>query len=152
MENSVINNSFNLVEYGTESLKNTQISINPAISDIYEESTTSCIEDVYTRKKMESEILEMYEASDFYKKYGNEYKKIDRCDMSPIYYYFKDAFMKIGTYNSVEIFLCIAEFFDMNYKILYNDIISLEDKGNILTTLDETIGLENIFEKSYKLF
>jgi len=152
MEYKIINNSFNSVEYGTDSLKSTQIAINPAVSDVYEESTTSSIEDVYTRRKMESEIMDMYERSEFYKKYGNEYKKVDRCDMSPIYYYFKDEFMKIGTYNAVEIFLCIAEFFDMNYKILYNDIISLEDKGRILSTLEETIGLDSIFEKSYRLF
>lgn len=55
-------------------------------------------------------------------------------------------------YSIVHIFCSICEFFDFNYKYVYNDIVSLRDKAHILETLEEKYGLENYFSKSVKLF
>ena len=52
----------------------------------------------------------------------------------------------------MQIFCAIAEFFELNYKTLYNDIISLEDKSEILEALQESYGLESTLSSSKKLF
>jgi len=52
----------------------------------------------------------------------------------------------------IKIFCAIAEFFDLNYKILYNDILTLEDKVKILDQLEKEYGLEKQFTKSKALF
>lgn len=152
VEDKILNNSFNSVEFGTEGLRNTPIAIHPAVSDIYEESTTENIEDVHVRKELEQDIYQLYVESDFYKKYGQDCKKIERPDIPLIYHYFKHKLQEKKVYNAVQIFCMIAEFFDLNYKILYNDIISLEEKATILTLLENSMGLETEFESCGELF
>ena len=152
LEDKIINNRFDNVEYGTEALSQAPISINPAVYDRYEESLSEDISELYTRRKMEEDLEEIYEASPYYKKYGQEVKKLEKRDIADIYYSFKDELNKRDSYTLVQIFCGIAEFFDLNYKILYNDIISLEDKAEILELLQESYGLESDLGKSKKLF
>ena len=49
LEDKIINNSYDAVEYGTESLKPTSISISPLVSDRYEESISENIDEVFLR-------------------------------------------------------------------------------------------------------
>ena len=88
----------------------------------------------------------------YFKKYGREAKKLEKRDISDIYYTFKDELKKKDSYSLVQIFCAIAEFFELNYKTLYNDIISLEDKSEILEALQESYGLESTLSSSKKLF
>lgn len=169
MEDKIINNRFDNVEYGTEGLGPGQIVVSPAVADRYEESLSENIEDVYARKKLNDYLAELHKQSPFYEKYpdgaraevidedGNTdneriVKKLEKKDIFDIYYYYKDKLMETGEYTIVQVFCAIAEFFDINYKTLYHDIVSLEDKAAILETLDETIGLRKNFAKSKKLF
>ena len=152
VEDKILNNRFNAVEYGTDNLRNNPIAINPMVSDMYEEATTEDIEGMRQRKKLEDTMYQLYIESEFYKKYGNDSKRIERPDIPLIYAYFKKKLKDIGEYDIVEIFCAIAEFFDLNYKVLYNDIVSLDDKGMILTILDQRNGLENEYEQCDQLF
>lgn len=152
LEDKIINNNFDNVEYGTEALSQSPIAVNPMVYDRYEESLSDDISEIYTRKKMYEDLAEIYEASPYYQKYGKEVKKLEKRDIGDIYYSFKDELNKRDSYTLVQIFCGIAEFFDLNYKILYNDIISLEDKAQILEILQEAYGLESDLGKSKKLF
>ena len=152
MVDKIINNSYDAVDYGQEALSQSPIAINPLVSDQYEEATSENIEDIYTRKNLYNQMSELYEASEFYEKYGQDCKKLEKADISNVYYTFKRQLLENDDYNLVQVFTTIAEFFDLNYKTLYNDIISLEDKAEILEILRDMYGLESQFAKSKKLF
>lgn len=152
LEDKIINNNFDNVEFGTESLSQSPITVNPMVYDRYEESLSEDVTEIYSRKKIYEDMSEIYEASPYFKKYGKELKKLEKRDISDIYYSFKDELNKRNSYTLVQIFCAIAEFFDLNYKILYNDIISLEDKAQILEILQETYGLDSDLGRSKKLF
>ena len=152
MVDKIINNSYDAVDYGQEALSQSPIAINPLVSEQYEEATSENIEDIYTRKNLYNQMSELYEASEFYEKYGQDCKKLEKADISNVYYTFKRQLLEKDDYNLVQIFTTIAEFFDLNYKTLYNDIISLEDKAEILEILRDMYGLESQFAKSKKLF
>ena len=152
MVDKIINNSYDAVDYGQEALSQSPIAINPLVSDQYEEATSENIEDIYTRKSLYNQMSELYEASEFYEKYGQDCKKLEKADISNVYYTFKRQLLEKDDYNLVQVFTTIAEFFDLNYKTLYNDIISLEDKAEILEILRDMYGLESQFAKSKKLF
>ena len=152
MVDKIINNSYDAVDYGQEALSQSPIAINPLVSEQYEEATSENIEDIYARKKLYNQMSELYEASEFYEKYGQDCKKLEKADISNVYYTFKRQLLEKDDYNLVQVFTTIAEFFDLNYKTLYNDIISLEDKAEILEILRDMYGLESQFAKSKKLF
>ena len=152
LEDKIINNNFDNVDYGTEALSQSPIAVSPLVYDRYEESLSEDVSEIYARKKMEEDLEEIYQASSYYQKYGQEVKKLEKRDIADIYYLFKDELKKKDSYTLVQIFCGIAEFFDLNYKTLYNDIISLEDKAKILEILQESYGLESDLGKSKKLF
>lgn len=152
LEDKIINNNYDAVEYGTESLKTSSIAISPLVADRYEESISENIEEVFIRKKLDEIVANIYEQSKYFEKYGKDYKKVEKADIADIYYTFKAELKKEHDYNIVQIFCAIAEFFDFNYKTLYNDIITIEDKAAILENLRESYGLEKEFAKSKKLF
>ena len=152
MEDKIFNSSYNNVEYGTDRTSQQEISINPAVADNYEENVSENMEDVYVKKNMMDQMEQFYEESEFFEKYGREPKRIDRGDFFKIYYHFKDKFKELGHYNAVQIFCTIAEFFELNYKLLYRDIITLEDKVEILDILEEQYGLDKPLQNSKRLF
>jgi hypothetical protein len=152
VEDKIINNNYDSVEYGTESLRQTSIAISPLVSERYEDSISDNMEEVFVKRRLYEDLLEIYENSKYFQKYGKDYKKLEKADVSDIYYTFKAELKTKESYNLVDIFCAIAEFFDLNYKTLYNDIASLEDKAELLEILQENYGLERQFGKSKKLF
>lgn len=152
MEDKIINNNFDSVEYCTECLKGGTIEIDPKLRDRYEETTSENIEDVYTRKHLYNDLMNMYMKSKYYEKYGQDCKKIERRDMMDVYYTFKEQLMEKKDYSLAQVVCAIAEFFEMNYKTLYNDVLSLEDKARVIEDLQEIYGLESNFANSKRLF
>ena len=71
MVDKIINNCYDAVDYGQEALSQSPIAINPLVSDQYEEAISENIEDIYTRKNLYNQMSELYEASEFYEKYGD---------------------------------------------------------------------------------
>ena len=152
LEDKIINNNFNKVEYGTDGLRGGAIEIDPRVRDRYEESTSENIEDIYMRRKIYNDLASIYESSEYFQKYGKEAKKLEERDVSDVYYTFKEKLLMRNDYSILQIVCAIAEFFEMNYKTLYNDILSLEDKAAVIEGLQELYGLETNFSKSKKLF
>ena len=153
MQDKIGNSSYDNVDYGVERTTQTPIQIDPYAEEMYEEATSENIEDIYVKRKMMDVMNEIYEQSEYFSKYGGvKPKKVERSDLFGIYYYFKDELRKRSEYTIVQIFITIAEFFDLNYRTLYNDILTLEDKVEILDHLSDEYGLERQFAKSNPLF
>lgn len=152
LEDKIINNNYDNVDYSYVFTSSAPIAINPLVSDRYEDTLSEDISDLYVRRHIYEDVAEIYEASPYFQKYGKETKKLEKRDVSDIYYTFKDQLKKKDSYSLVQIFCAIAEFFELNYKTLYNDIISLEDKAEILEILQESYGLESTLSSSKKLF
>ena len=51
LEDKIINNSYDAVDYGQGALSQSPIAISPLVSEQYEEAISENIEDVYTKKK-----------------------------------------------------------------------------------------------------
>ena len=152
LEDKIINNNYDNVDYSYDFTSYTPIAVSPLVSDRYEDALSEDISDLYTRRHIYEDVAEIYEASPYFQKYGKETKKLEKRDVSDIYYTFKDELKKKDSYSLVQIFCAIAEFFELNYKTLYNDIISLEDKAEILEILQRSYGLESTLSSSKKLF
>lgn len=174
LEDKIFENSFDKVEYGIERTTQASIQISPFVEKQYEESVSENIDELYTRRRSMQLMYELYLKSEFFEKYGQKphvdasndsssllyegliynpvVKKIEHGDLFKIYYYFKDALQKQHEFSIIQIFCMIAEFFDLNYKTLYNDILTLEDKVNILEHLEKEYGLEKHFASSKALF
>lgn len=148
----IINNSYEDVDYTSDRFTQNTLSINPLVSDDYKEVLSEDLDEVYNLKQLDEAMNELYLESPWYSKYGKNIKKVERGDIFEIYYYFKERLESTKMYGIVHIFCSICEFFDLNYKYVYNDIVSLRDKANILEALEEKYGLENYFSKSVKLF
>ena len=141
LEDKIINNNYDNVDYSYDFTSYTPIAVSPLVSDRYEDALSEDISELYTRRHIYEDVAEIYEASPYFQKYEKETKKLEKRDVSDIYYTFKDELKKKDSYSLVQIFCAIAEFFELNYKTLYNDIISLEDKAEILEILQESYGL-----------
>lgn len=153
MQDKIGNSSYDNKEYGLERTSQTPIQIDPQAESMYEEATSEHIEEIYARRRMMDEMNKLYEKSEYFEKYGGcKPKKVERSDLMGIYYHFKEELQKLNEYNIVQIFITIAEFFDLNYKTLYNDILTLEDKVEILDHLADDYGLEREFSNSNPLF
>lgn len=188
---SIYNNSYNSVDYGMErTMQSASIAVNPRV-DIYEESTTEDITNLYNRQRIYETLFEEFKKSPYFEKYGKmqkkkrqkfkqdtslfgehpyiddineecdieemsdknledyDFKKIEKSELPEIYYYFKDI-LEAQNFDELECFCAIAEFFKLNYKLLYDDIISIESKAKILNLLKDTFNIK--FEKNAKLF
>ena len=152
VEDKIFNSSFDNVEYGVDRTTQSPIAISPFASSRYDDTTSEEMEDVYENKRMMEIMEKLYEESDFYDKYQGAPKKIERRDMGPIYYYFKNKLKDMEEFTIIQIFCTIAEFFDMNYRTLYRDVISLDDKAEILEMIEENYGMDEQLNKSKKLF
>ena len=152
VEDKIFNSSYNNVDYGADMTTQQQITVDPCVENQYEENLSDDMDEVYTKKKLHEDMARVYEQSPYYEKYGKSDKRIERSDVFDIYYSFKEKLIVLQEYTIVQIFCEIAEFFDLNYKTLYNDILTLEDKVEILDSLSEKYGLQKQFAKSKRLF
>lgn len=139
---SILNNSYNTFDYSKDRGTNSPaIAIDPDVVSNYEESTTEDITRVYEKAELNKTMLEAFESSPWYKKYSQNQKKVEKSDMSDIYYHFHDILIEKRDCTEVDAFCTIAEFFDMNYKALYNDILTIATKIQVLNDLKDTYGL-----------
>ena len=150
--NKLFNSNWNNVDYGTERTKNSEIAVLPLVSELYEESTTSDMDKLICGKMLSNDLYDLFINSPWYEKYKDPDTKIDKRDISPIYFYFKDEINKRFTYTPVEVMCAICEFFTFNYSYVYNNVLSLQEKSAILKTLAEDHGLKTEFTSIKPLF
>jgi len=146
-EDKIINNSFNSGELKYEEF--TQIiKVDSRVSGLYEDQIGDIIE-YRTIQLLNDEIYKIFVDSPYYEKYKNP-KRVDKNDMLKMYYYFKDAIMKIKNFSVTEMFIGFAEFFQINYDQLYGEIRVL-DKEALLKELNEKYSLKDKI-KTKRLF
>lgn len=147
----ILNNSYN--QGGNDQVFTSSIKIDPAVSDRYDESTTEDPALLIERKETQEEIFQIFISSPYAKKYPIEnLKKIEKNDITKVFYYVKEELDKIRKLSAYELVLAINEFFDFNYNVIWHDVLSVELKGEILEDLYENHGMKSKMQVSKKLF
>ena len=144
----ILNNTFNTGEIKYETFTS-QIKIDDGISSQYDDQLSDNMVEQRVLKMLNEELYEIFKESPFYEKYKNP-KRVDKGDMIKMYYYFKNKLLRKNTFTSMEIFIGFAEFFQVNYDQLYNDVGVL-DKESILKELNEKYNVKGKI-KSKRLF
>lgn len=139
----IANDSENPYEDFTSSIR-----INALVQDIYEDTNGDIIK-ARLDKLINERMYEIFNESPFSGKYDNG-QKIEKLDLLDMYYYFRNILISENKYTLSQIFICFAEFFDVNYKILYNEVSAL-DKSVIIRDLSDNTNLKNKINKN-KLF
>ena len=136
-EDKIINNSFNSGELNYQQFTQS-IKVDSRVASLYEDQLGDILE-YRTAQLLNSIIYDIFEKSTYYEKYKNP-KRVDKNDMIKMYYFFKDEIKKERDFSAMEIFIGFAEFFQINYDQLYNEIRVL-DKESLLKELNEKLGL-----------
>jgi len=146
-EDKIMNNSFNNGEMNYVDFT-MAIKIDNRVADLYEDQFGDLIE-YRTAQSLNDKIYEIFIVSPYYKKYQNP-KRVDKTDMIKMYYYFKELIMNTKNFSIMEMFIGFAEFFQINYDQLYNEIRIL-DKEALLKELNEKFALQDRI-KTKRLF
>jgi len=146
-EDKIINNSYNQGEQTYEEFGT--MKVHDSVFSLYEDQLGDNIIENRTLKMLDDEMYVIFEASPYYEKYKKP-KRADGNDRIKMYYYFKQKLLEEKKYTSMEIFIAFAEFFQVNYDQLYNEVGVL-DKESLLKELNEKYGLSNRI-KTKRLF
>ena len=146
-EDKILNNSYNQGEQNFENFSGT-MKVHEKVFSLYEDQLGDILEH-RTAKLLSSIIYDIFKVSDYYEKYKNP-KRVDKNDMIKMYYFFKDEIKKERDFSAMEVFIGFAEFFQINYDQLYNEIRVL-DKESLLKELNDKLGLEGRI-KTKRLF
>ena len=147
-EDKIINNSYNQGEQTYEDFGAT-MKVHDSVFSLYEDQLGDNIVENRTLKMLDDEMYEIFQNSPYYEKYKKP-KRADGNDRIKMYYYFKEQLLKRRKYTNMEIFIAFAEFFQVNYDQLYNEVGVL-DKEVLLRELNEKYGLSNRI-KTKRLF
>lgn len=147
-EDKIINNSYNTGDIDYESFSQT-MKVDDKISHLYKDIHSDNIVEERTLKILDEKLYELFLESPYYEKYKNP-KRVDKNDLVKMYYYFKDLLLKENTFSSTQIFMGFAEFFQVNYDLLYTEVGVL-DKEGLLKELNEKLSLNKKI-KTKKLF
>ena len=146
-EDKIINNSFNTGELNYQQFTQS-IKVDSRVSSLYEDQLGDILEH-RTAQLLSKMIYDIFEKSSYYEKYKNP-KRVDKNDMIKMYYFFKDEIKRERDFSAMEVFIGFAEFFQINYDQLYNEIRVL-DKESLLKELNEKLGLSGRI-KTKRLF
>ncbi len=147
-EDKIINNSFNTGDIDYEPFLS-PIKVHESVSSRYKDNLNSNMIEQRTIKMLDEDLYELFKKSPYYEKYKNP-KRVDKNDMVKIYYYFKEKLLKKKTFTTAEIFMAIAEFFQINYDQLYTEVGVL-DKESLLKELNEKYNINSKI-KAKRLF
>lgn len=147
-EDKIINNSYNTGEIEYEAFTGS-MKIDDRVASLYEDQHSENMFEVRTLKELNDRIYELFKESPYHEKYKNP-KRVDKGDMVKMYYYFKELLVKDKSYSNSQIFMGFAEFFQINYDQLYNEIGVL-DKEGLLRELNTHKGMKSKIQTK-KLF
>jgi hypothetical protein len=147
-EDKIINNSYNQGEQTYEDFSST-MKVHDSVFHLYEDQLGENIIENRVLKMLDDEMYDIFEKSPYYEKYKVP-KRADGNDRIKMYYYFKEELLKKKKYTNMQIFIAFAEFFQVNYDQLYNEVGVL-DKEGLLRELNEKYGLSHKI-KTKRLF
>jgi hypothetical protein len=146
-EDKIINNTYNQGEQAFEDFG--IMKVHDSVFSLYEDQLGDNIIENRTIKMLNDEIYVIFKQSPYYEKYKKP-KRADGNDRIKMYYYFKEQLLKQHKYTNMEIFIAFAEFFQVNYDQLYNEVGVL-DKESLLRELNEKYNLTHKI-KTKRLF
>jgi hypothetical protein len=146
-EDKIINNSFNSGELKYQEFTQS-IKVDSRVAGLYEDQLGDVLEH-RTIQVLNDLIYKIFKDSSYYEKYKNP-KRVDKNDMIKMYYFFKEEIKKERDFSAMEVFIGFAEFFQINYDQLYNEVRVL-DKESLLKELNEKFGLDGRI-KTKRLF
>lgn len=147
-KDKILNNSYNTGEIEYEPFSGV-MKIDDRVASLYEDQYSENMFETRTVKALNEEIYKLFLKSPFHEKYKNP-KRVDKGDMVKMYYYFKEILVKAKAYSNAQIFMGFAEFFQINYDQLYNEIGVL-DKEGLLRELNDHKGMKSKIQTK-KLF
>lgn len=147
-EDKIIQNSYNSGDIEYEAFIQ-PMKIDDRVSDLYKDTISENIIEERTYKLLYDKIYNMFLESPWHEKYSNM-KRVDKSDLTKMYYYFKERLVKENTFSPIQMFIGFAEFFQLNYDQLYIEIGVL-DKESLLKELNEKFSLNRRI-KTKKLF
>lgn len=147
-EDKIINNSYNQGEQNYEEFSG-PMKVHDSVFTLYEDQLGENIIEKRTLKMLDDEMYEIFVKSPYYEKY-KKIKRADGNDRMKMYYYFKERLSSEKKYSNMEMFIAFAEFFQVNYEQLYNEVGVL-DKEGLLKELNEKYGLKDRI-KTKRLF
>ena len=147
-EDKILNNSYNTGDINYEAFTS-PMRVCDSVAGQYQDQIAENMIEQRTAKMLENELYELFLESPFHEKYKNP-KRVDKNDMVKMYYYFKDRLLKKKAFSPTEIFIGFAEFFQINYDQLYNEVGVL-DKESLLRELNEKYNVKHKI-KSKRLF
>jgi hypothetical protein len=133
-EDKILNNSYNSGEIEYEAFSG-MMKIDDRIFSQYEDQLSDNLVEKRVEKRLDEDLYKFFQNSPFYAKYKNP-RRVDKGDMSKMYYYFKEVLSECKTYSSMQIFIGFAEFFQINYDQLYAEVGVL-DKESLLKELTD---------------
>ena len=147
-EDKILNNSYNTGDINYEAFTHV-LKVDDRITHLYKDELSDNLVEQRTIKLLDERIFYYFELSPFYEKYKTP-KKVDKNDLVKMYYYFKDKLIRENSFTIAQIFMAFAEFFQVNYDLLYSEI-SVLDKEGLLRELNDKYALNRKI-KSKKLF
>jgi len=146
-KNKTAGHTFNSGEFNYEDFG--VLKVHDSVFSLYEDQLGENMIEIRTLKMLDDELYAIFEKSPYFEKYKKK-KKADGGDRIKMYYYFKERLLTEKKYSNIEIFIAFAEFFEVNYDQLYNEV-SVLDKENLLRELNQKYGLTDKI-KTKKLF
>lgn len=150
------NRFFNGGPDGMTPFYSSKISVSPSMSKQYDYALTDDPVLLQDRKDTEEKIYNIFIASPFYQKYdiSKGVTKIDKKDISDIFYYVKEQLEKVKSISTFEMVIGIMDFFDFPADYLVNKVISPKIKCELIDDYAQNMGMKDKIDKqaSKKLF
>jgi len=104
--------------------------------------------DTYRKAILNEEIDKIFQNSKWRDRITIK-KKIPKYELAEVFHFIREK-IEDTTYSEIEIFIEIADYLDLKYKILY-DMVSNNQKRKLLLELEESFSMIDKIKK-YKLF
>ena len=132
---AVLNNSFNNGA-GPQALSG-PIALDPVVASQYDYATTEDPVLLNERKRAAEYLYDIFKESPYFETYGRENdgasaKKVDKNDIREVFYYHKERLLKRMKLSAFETVIAISEFFDLDYKFVAENVLSMDMKAEIM--------------------
>jgi len=131
----IINNSYNQGEQTFTDFGQQIMKVHDSVLSLHEDQLGENIIENRTLKMLNTEMYEIFQQSPYFDKYKKP-KRADGSDRIKMYYYFKEKLLLQRKYSNKDIFIAFAEFFQINYDQLYNEVGVL-DKESLIREMNE---------------
>jgi hypothetical protein len=161
---SILGNSYNNKDFGNEITENSTITVDPSATDLYEEATTEDPDELKRKDRLRNLMYDLFVESEWHEKYGafaitdedgnvtTNDKKVEKKDIKPLYEYFEHFIVDVHGYDEMEAICTICEFFQLNYKTIYDNILPPLKRASLLRIIKERYGISKELRRTHKLF